>query len=78
MAEPETLPPKAGEGTPAATTAPAPEMGEGGRRRRVRVDLTTGSIPKKLFAQAWPQVTEGLLNISEQITDVFWAGRLPL
>ena len=41
-----------------------------------RVDLTTGSIPKKLFAQAWPQVVEGVLNIADQIVDLFWAGRL--
>ena len=44
--------------------------------RRARNDLTIGSIPKKLFAQAWPQVVEGVLNIADQFVDLFWAGRL--
>ena len=54
--------------TPEAITAAAPPMAvatEEPRRRRSRVDLTTGSIPKKLFAQAWPQVIEGVLNIGD-------------
>ena len=52
----------------------APPHGHG----RARVDLTTGSIPKKLFGQAWPQVIEGVLNIADEFVDLFWAGRTSL
>lgn len=40
-------------------------------------DLTTGSIPKKLFLQAWPQTADNLLLIIDQLVDLIWAGRLP-
>ena len=46
-------------------------------RRRGGRDLTTGSIPKTLFHQAWPQTTEGVLLIIDQVSDLIWAGRLP-
>ena len=64
-------PPKPGS----VAVAEAAPVGRGGHR--VRVDLTTGSIPKKLFGQAWPQVIEGVLNIADEFVDLFWAGRLP-
>ena len=47
------------------------------RKRWATVDPTTGSIPKKLFGMAWPQVTESVLNIGDQMVDLIWAGRLP-
>lgn len=73
-------PSKSGEGSAApVATAPAethapPRRGGG---RHARTDLTTGSVRKKLFSQAWPQAAEGVLNIADQTVDVFWAGRLP-
>ncbi|MBF8299525.1 MAG: putative efflux protein, family, partial [Dehalococcoidia bacterium] len=79
--ESDTLPPKPAVQTAAssASTALATEAPsrEGSGRHRVRSDLTTGSIPKKLFGQAWPQVIEGILNIADEFVDLFWAGRLP-
>ncbi len=64
---------------PAAAHGSAPPSGHGGGRghRRARSDLTTGSVPKKLFGQAWPQVVEGVVDISDQFIDLFWASRLP-
>lgn len=79
VAEQDTKP-KTGDdkqATPPAAAQPAVAPEEGARRRRPRTDLTTGSIPKKLFAQAWPQVIENVLNIADQFVDLFWAGRLP-
>ena len=78
--EPDTLPPRnvPPEPTPLGSGEPRVALEAPARReRRARVDLTTGSVPKKLFAQAWPQVVEGVLNIADQTVDVFWAGRLP-
>ena len=52
----------------------------GGRGRRGRYafqDLTSGSIPKHLARLSWPQVTERVLNITDQMVDLIWAGRLP-
>lgn len=73
---PKGAPPK--EASPSgAATAVLTETRGGQGGRRLRVDLTTGSIPKKLFGQAWPQVIEGVLNIADQGVDLFWAGRLP-
>ncbi|MBI4201565.1 MAG: MATE family efflux transporter [Chloroflexi bacterium] len=44
-------------------------------RRRLRGrDLTTGSIPRNLWWLAWPQVVEGVLNVLDQLLDIFWAG----
>ena len=40
-------------------------------------DLTTGSVPRKLFHQSWPQVVEGLVNIAYQVVDLIYAGLLP-
>jgi Na+-driven multidrug efflux pump len=37
--------------------------------------LTTGSIAKNLWFLAWPQVVEGVLNVVDQMADLFWAGR---
>ena len=81
MPEDDKLNPKPAEKPEAAphgaqATVAEPAGGHGGRQR-TRVDLTTGSIPKKLFSQAWPQVIEGILNIADQFVDIFWAGRLP-
>ena len=77
MAEEDTKPKpttEEGAGNPPLATQTAEDSG---RRRRGRTDLTTGSIPKKLFAQAWPQSVEGILNILDQFVDLFWASRLP-
>ncbi|MSP78283.1 MAG: MATE family efflux transporter [Dehalococcoidia bacterium] len=49
----------------------------GGRGSRTSLDLTTGSVPKKLFHQTWPQVAEGMLNVVDQLIDLVWAGLLP-
>jgi putative MATE family efflux protein len=38
-------------------------------------DLTTGSVPRNLFTLAWPQVVEGLLNVVDQVWDLFLAGQ---
>lgn len=48
-----------------------------GRRGRHFQDLTTGSIPKKLFLQSWPQVAENMMLIADQMIDLVWAARLP-
>src|SRR5438552_536556 len=48
--------------------------GDGGRWRGR--DLTNGSIPKNLFAQAWPQSVEGVLRVVQQMLDLVWAGFL--
>lgn len=40
-------------------------------------DLTSGSVPKALARLSWPQVAERILNITDQLVDVIWAGRLP-
>jgi hypothetical protein len=53
-------------------------FGSGGRGRRslyATRDLTQGSVPKTLFFLGWPQVVEGLLNVVDQMADLFWAGR---
>ncbi len=38
-------------------------------------NLTEGSIPKNLWFLAWPQAAEGVLNIVDQMADLFWAGQ---
>jgi putative MATE family efflux protein len=61
---------------------PPPEapiaVGHGGPppRRYVGDDLTTGSIPKKLWKLSWPQVVESILNVADQLADLIWAGRI--
>lgn len=78
--EPEAPPPKPGSEAlpPGYNAAPVAVVIEAHPpRRRPRTDLTTGSIPKKLFAQAWPQSIEGILNILDQSVDLFWASKLP-
>lgn len=67
---------------PKATLTPPlqhgpPHSGGRGQRGRVFQDLTTGSIPKKLFLQSWPQVTENIMLIADQLIDLVWAARLP-
>ncbi|MBI4282482.1 MAG: MATE family efflux transporter [Chloroflexi bacterium] len=57
---------------------PREPAGEGGGRRRSSYasrDLTTGSIRRNLVFLAWPQVTDGALNVLDQLLDIFWAGR---
>ncbi|MCH7706534.1 MAG: hypothetical protein IIB33_05750, partial [Chloroflexi bacterium] len=51
--------------------------GRGGGRRSARAtrDLTEGSVPKNLWVLAWPQMVEGILNVVDQMADLFWAGR---
>ena len=52
--------------------------GEPGRRSRsASPGLTTGSIPRNLWRLSGPQVVEGILNVSDQMVDMVWAGRLP-
>jgi len=43
--------------------------------RRTPRDLTNGSIPKNLFHLAWPQSLEGILNVFDQVWDLFLAGQ---
>lgn len=48
-------------------------------RRRARYadrDLTQGSIPRNLAHLSWPQVVESILNVTDQLADLIWAGRL--
>lgn len=47
------------------------------RPRDRHQDLTTGSIPRHLWSLSWPQVLEGVLNVTDQVVDLIWAGRLP-
>ncbi|HXH21748.1 MAG TPA: MATE family efflux transporter [Dehalococcoidia bacterium] len=56
----------------------APEERARGRRRSEFVDrnLTEGSIPKNLAHLAWPQVVESVVNVTDQLADLVWAGRL--
>jgi putative MATE family efflux protein len=50
--------------------------GPGRRRDWMERDLTSGSIPKNLWGMAWPQATEGVLRVVDQILDLVWAGVL--
>ena len=50
-------------------------MGGGRRSARATRDLTEGSVPKNLWILAWPQMVEGILNVVDQMADLFWAGR---
>src|SRR5688572_8730095 len=59
-----------------ATNGFGGNRGRGRPGRRPFRDLTTGSIPKNLFAQAWPQSVEGVLRIVDQMLDLVWAGVL--
>lgn len=50
----------------------------GGARRSAYAtrDLTTGDTRRNLWFLAWPQMVAGLFNASDQIADIFWAGRV--
>lgn len=66
--------------TQAGEVAATPEGGPetppaGGRPAHVTRDLTTGSIPRNIWFLAWPQMIEGVLNVVDQMMDLFWAGR---
>ena len=39
-------------------------------------NLTQGSVPRILWFLGWPQITEGVVGILDQITDLIWVGRL--
>ncbi len=60
--------------------APDSAPSSAARRRRCSSyatrDLTKGSVPKILWFLAWPQVTEGLLAVVDQLADLIWVGRL--
>src|SRR3989304_2146016 len=63
-----------------ATTAIVGQLGarhRGGRLASAYLtrNLTEGSIPKNLWFLAWPQMVEGVLNVVDQMADLFWAGR---
>lgn len=63
-----------GEGT---ATEQRIAVGEGHDRGRLIYtdrNLTEGSIPKNLFALAWPQMITGLLQAVQQMADLIWAG----
>ncbi len=51
--------------------------GKGPRGPAGRPNLSTGSVPRHVWRLAWPQVTEGVLNMVDQMVDMVWAGRLP-
>ncbi|MBI4340316.1 MAG: MATE family efflux transporter [Chloroflexi bacterium] len=61
-----------------ATATEAPALPHDGPSRRARDlkgrDLTQGSIPRNLWWLAWPQVVEGVFNVTDQLLDIFWAG----
>ena len=59
----------------AAEQARAPRAGGGRASEYAKRNLTEGSIPKNLWFLAWPQAAEGLLNIVDQMADLFWAGQ---
>jgi putative MATE family efflux protein len=59
---------------PEAEAAAAPAQGR--RSEFVDRDLTEGSIPKNLAHLAWPQVVESVVNVTDQLADLVWAGRL--
>jgi putative MATE family efflux protein len=65
--------PELGTGSSSGTADRSPR-GPGSRWRGR--DLTSGSIPRNLFAQAWPQSVEGVLRIVDQMLDLIWAGFL--
>ena len=39
-------------------------------------NLTTGGVRRNLWFLAWPQMVGGVFNASDQISDLFWAGRI--
>ncbi len=39
-------------------------------------DLTKGGVRRNLWFLAWPQMVGGVFNASDQISDLFWAGRV--
>lgn len=39
-------------------------------------DLTEGGVRRNLWFLAWPQMLGGVFNASDQIADLFWAGRV--
>ncbi|MGE0058450.1 MAG: MATE family efflux transporter [Dehalococcoidia bacterium] len=55
---------------------PAAQTAAGTRPSYVDRNLTSGSTPKNLWFLAWPQIVESVLNIADQLADIFWAGRL--
>lgn len=50
----------------------------GGARRSAYAtrDLTVGDARRNLWFLAWPQMVAGLFNASDQVADIFWAGRV--
>jgi putative MATE family efflux protein len=65
-----------GENRPQEASSEDGQRGPGRRRSAYATrDLTTGSIPRNLFFLAWPQFIEGVLNVLDQMADLFWAGR---
>ena len=39
-------------------------------------DLTSGGVRRNLWFLAWPQMVGGVFNATDQISDIFWAGRV--
>ncbi len=39
-------------------------------------DLTSGGVRGNLWFLAWPQMVGGVFNASDQLSDLFWAGRV--
>lgn len=77
---PAKHPPTAQGGALPPSPVREPAVGAHGpppRQYRGRRDLTNGSIPNTLFHLSWPQVTEGALNVADQMVDLIWAGLLP-
>ncbi len=75
--------PVATEIEPDAAAEPSPGTGRrggrggrGGRPGFLTRDLTEGSVPRNLWSISWPQSVESLLNASDQLLDLLWAGRL--
>ena len=56
----------------------APRRQQRGPRRSAYAtrDLTKGGVRRNLWFLAWPQMVGGVFNASDQISDLFWAGRV--
>jgi len=76
-AEAESLTPPLPPGSVTAPGGAAVAAPQAARTQRIGGrDLTEGSIPHSLWSLAWPQVIESVLNVVDQLADLFWAGRI--
>ncbi|MCX6020677.1 MAG: MATE family efflux transporter [Chloroflexi bacterium] len=57
-------------------TKPAETGQRASGQRSIDRKLTEGSIPRNLFYLAWPQMLTGVLQATQQMADLVWAGFL--